>query len=61
MYSERLHEFKLYSLQRRCERYQITQNMVPNIDGMMGAQNKNQKLEHSVLFSIQHNPCKKIQ
>ena len=41
-YWERLHELKLYSLQRRRERYiiiyiwKITQHMVPNIDGTMG-------------------------
>ena len=41
-YWERLQELKLYSLQRRRERYiiiyifKITQHMVPNIDGKMG-------------------------
>ena len=41
-YWERLHELKLYSLQRRRERYiiiyiwKITQHMVPNIEGTMG-------------------------
>ena len=41
-YWERLHEHKLYSLQRRRERYiiiyiwKITQHMVPNIDGTIG-------------------------
>ena len=39
---EKLHELKLYSLQRRRERYiiiyiwKITQHMVPNIDGTLG-------------------------
>ena len=48
-YWERPHELKLYSLQRRRERYiiiyiwKITQRIMPNIDGTMGAQNKNQK------------------
>ena len=35
-YWERLYELKLYSLQKRCERYviwTITQHMLPNIDG----------------------------
>ena len=41
-YWERLHVLKLYSLQRRRERYiiihiwKITLHMVPNIDGAMG-------------------------
>ena len=43
-YSERLHELKLYSLQRRRERYiiiyicKITQHMMPNIEGKVGTQ-----------------------
>ena len=48
-YWERLHEVKLYSLQRRRERYviiyiwKITQHMVPNIDGTMGHKIKTRK------------------
>ena len=48
-YLERLRELKLYSLQRRRERYiiryiwKITQHMVPNIDGTMGHKIKNRK------------------
>ena len=48
-YWERLHELKLYSLQRRRERYiiiyiwKITQQMVPNIDGTMGHKIKTRK------------------
>ena len=48
-YWERLHEFKLYSLQRRLERYiiiyiwKITHYMVPNVDRRMGHKIKNQK------------------
>ena len=61
-YWERLHELKLYSLQRRRERYmiiyiwEITQHMVPNIEGTMGHTIKTrniQDMEHSALFSIQ--------
>ena len=76
-YWEKLHELKLYSLQRRHERYiimyiaieKITQHMVPNIDGRMGHKIKtriHQDMEHSALFSIQrketqHNPFKNMQ
>ena len=74
-YYERLHELKLYSLQRRCERYiiiyiqKITQHMVPNISGTIGHTKKTeniQDMEHSALFSIQqtetqHNPFKRMQ
>ena len=74
-YWERLHEHKLYSLQRRRERFiiiyiwKITQHIVPNIDGTMGHKIKTrniQDMEHNELFSIlqietQHNPFKKIQ
>ena len=48
-YWERLHELKLYSLQRRRERYiiiyicKITQHMVPNIEGTMADKIKNRK------------------
>ena len=48
-YWERLHEFKLYSLQRRRKRciiiyiWKITQYMVPNIDGTMGHKIKTRK------------------
>ena len=49
-YWERLHELKLYSLQRRRERYIIiyiwkitTQHMVPNIDGTIGHTIKTRK------------------
>ena len=48
-YWERLHELKLYSLQRRRERYvimyisKITQHMVPNIDGTIGHTVKTRK------------------
>ena len=48
-YWERLHELKLYSLQRRRKRYiiiyiwKITQHMVPNIDGTMGHTIKTRK------------------
>ena len=73
-YWERLHELKLYSLQRCRERYiiiyiwKITQHMVPNIDGTMGHKIKDRKHpRHGIqcLFSIQqtetqHNPFKKM-
>ena len=48
-YWERLHELKLYSLQRHRERYiilyiyKITQHNVPNIDGTMGHKIKTRK------------------
>ena len=48
-YWERLHELKLYSLQRRRERYiiiyiwKITQHMVPNIGGTIGNTIKTRK------------------
>ena len=48
-YRERLHELKLYSFQRRRERYiiiyiwKITQHMVPNIDGTKGHKLKSKK------------------
>ena len=48
-YWKRLHELKLYSLQKRGERYiiiyiwKITQHMVPNIDGTMGHRIKTRK------------------
>ena len=69
-YWERLHEIKLYSLQRRRERciiiyiWKITQHMVPNIDDTVGHTIKTRK--HSALFSIQqtetqHNPFKRMQ
>ena len=60
-YWERLHELKLYYLQRRNGRYiikyiwKITQHMVPNIDGTIGHTQKLeniQDMEHSALFSI---------
>ena len=74
-YWERLHELKLYSLQRRRERYiiiciwKITQHMDPNFDGTIRytIKTKNiQDIEHSALFSIQqtetqHNPFKRMQ
>ena len=74
-YWERLHEVKLYSLQRRRERYLIiyiwkmTQHMVPNIDCTRRHTIKTeniQDMEHSELFSIQqtetqHNPFKRMQ
>ena len=50
-YSERLHELKLYSLQRRREHYiiiyiwLITQHMVPNIYGTMGHKTKTRKMQ----------------
>ena len=73
-YWERLHELKLYSLQRRREHYiiiyiwKITQHMVKNIDGTIGYTIKPeniQDMEHSALFSIQqtetqNNPYKKM-
>ena len=72
-YWERLHELKLYPLQRRRERYiiiyiyKIKQHLVPNIDGTMGHKIKTRKhLRHGTqcLFSIQqtetqHIPFKK--
>ena len=48
-YWERLHELKLYSLQKRRKRYiviymwKITLHMVPNIDGTIGHTKKNRK------------------
>ena len=60
-YCERLHELKLYSLQRRCERYiiiyiqKITQHMVPNISGTIGHTKKTQKTSktwNTVRYSV---------
>ena len=60
-YWERLHELKLYSLQRRRERYiiiciwKITQHMVPNIDGPMGHKIKTRKHpRHGTQCAIQY-------
>ena len=59
-YWERLHELKLYSLQRCRERHiikyiwKITQHMVPKIDGTIG-HNKNQKTSkiwNTVRYSV---------
>ena len=55
-----LHQLKLYSLQRRRERYtiiyiwKITQHMVPNIDGRMGTQlnHKTSKTWNTVHYSV---------
>ena len=75
-YWERLHELKLYSLQRRRERYiiihiwKITQHMVPNIDGtIIGHTIKTRKHpRHGTQCVIQypqtetqHNPFKRMQ
>ena len=75
-YWERLHELKLYSLQRRRERniiiyiWKKTQHMVPNIDGTIGhkirIRNHPRHGTQHVLFSIQqtetlHNSIKKMQ
>ena len=62
-YWERLHELKLYSLQRRRERYiiiyiwMITQLMVPNIVGTMGHKIKTRKhTRHGTLrYSVSNN------
>ena len=60
-YWERLHELKLYSLQRRRECYiiiyiwKITQHMVPNIDGTMGhtiKKQKTSKTSNTVRYSV---------
>ena len=60
-YWERLHELKLYSLQRSRERYiiiyiwKITQHMVPNIDGTIGYTIKTKKHpRHGTQFVIQY-------
>ena len=71
---ERLHELKLYSLQRRRERYiiiyiwKITQHMVPNIDGVltMGRKIKTRKHpRHGTQCVIQYptnrNPAQSLQ
>ena len=75
-YWKRLHELKLYSLQRRRERYIIiyiwktTQHMVPNIDGTMGHKIKTRKhprhgiqcvIQYIQQTETQHNPFKKLQ
>ena len=71
-YWERLHELKLYSLQRRLERYiiiyiwKITQHMVPNIDGTMGHKIKTRKHpRHGTQCVIQYptnrNPAQPLQ
>ena len=74
-YWERLHELRLYSLQRCRERYiiiyiwKITEHMVPNIDGTIGHTIKTRKHPRygtQALFSIQqtetqHNPFKRMQ
>ena len=71
-YWERLHELKLYSLQRRPERYiiiyiwKITQHMVSNIDGTMGQKIKTRKHpKHRTQCVIQYptnrNPAQSIQ
>ena len=61
-YPERLHELKLYSLQRRRERYiityiwKITQHMVPNIDGTMGHKIKTRKHpRHGTQISVSYS------
>ena len=71
-YWERLHELKLYSLQRRLERYiiiyiwQITEHMVPNIDGTIGHTIKTRKHpRHGTQCIIQYptnrNPAQSLQ
>ena len=71
----KLHELKLYSLQRRREHYiiiyilKITLHMVPNIDGTMGHKIKTRKHERLGTQCViqypttetQHNPFKKMQ
>ena len=60
-YWVRLHELKLYSIQRRRERYiiiyiwKITQHMVPNIDGTIGHPIKTRKHQrHGTQCVIQY-------
>ena len=71
-YWERLHEIKLYSLQRRRERYviiyiwKITQHKVPNIDGTIGHTIKTRKYpRHGTQCVIQYptnrNPAQSLQ
>ena len=71
-YWERLHKLKLYSLQRRRERYiiiyiwKITQHMVPNIDDTIGHTIKNRKHpRHGTQCVIQYptnrNPAQSLQ
>ena len=71
-YWERLYELKLYSLQRRRERYiiiyiwKIIQHMVPNIDGTMGHTIKTRKHpRHRIQCVIQYptnrNPAQCLQ
>ena len=71
-YWERLHELKLYSLQRRRERciiiyiWNITQHMVPNIDGTIIHTIKTRKhIRHGTQCVIQYptnrNPAQSLQ
>ena len=71
-YWDRLHELKLYSLQRCRERYIVpsiwmkTQHMVPNIDGTIGYTIKTRKHpRHGTQCVIQHptnrNPPQSLQ
>ena len=71
-YWERLHELKLYSLQRHRERYiimyiwKITQHMVPNIDGTMGHKIKTRKhprhwTQCVIQYSTNRNPAQSFQ
>ena len=71
-YWERLHELKLYSLQRRREHYiiiyiwKITQHMVPNIDGTIGQTIKTRKHPRQgthcvILYPTNRNPAQSLQ
>ena len=71
-YKERLHELKLYSLERRRERYiiiyiwKITEHVVPNIYGTMGHKIKTRKHpRHGTQCVIQYptnrNPAQSLQ
>ena len=71
-YWERLHELKLYSLQRRREHYIIiyiwktTQHIVPNIDGTMGHKMKTRKhprrgTQCVIQYPRNRNPAQSLQ
>ena len=69
---ERLHELKLYSLQRRRERciiiyfWKITQDAVPNIDGIIGHKIKTRKhprhcTQCVIQYSTNRSPAQSLQ
>ena len=71
-YWERLHELKLYSLQRRRERYiiiyiwKITQHTVPNIYGTIGHKIKTRRhprhgIQRVIQYPTNRNPAQSLQ